>query len=461
MMTRIAWRSLLTRPVRAAVLAAGFGFGIAVMIVLLGVGHVMLEQSRAPALRGGGDVVVTAPFGVVQSARYVMSSLLGASEMSGRIVAMSPSRSARLYVMAAEGPIAINARGGIPSMERAIGDPEVSSIGAWTDRAADARWSRPEPGDVLRAMDRFHPIPEAADSSSWAEWLYFNGRTADGRTRIYLTFLVGPAAKTAGKRVAGVRLQLHRDGRSENFTAREEIDERSLLANAPDLEIANNRVRLEGLQYRLLLDLRGSRSDEVLRGELTLDAAPGRSLPPATIRGAHGWVSGYVVPVLSGTLRGAFTIAQERTAFEGTGYHDHNWGFWRGVSWQWGQVAGPEVSIVYGRVFPPAEVADSTRVRGFLIVTGADGPLGFSTDVEIDDRDPGRIGVTARGRSLELRLTLDVHETVRTAQPLARMPEDRPLDFLQLGGLFHVVGRVGERALDFTARGAAETFKPQ
>ena len=56
MMLRIAWRSLATRPVRAAVLAAGFGFGISVMAELLGVGHVMLEQARTPALQGGGDV---------------------------------------------------------------------------------------------------------------------------------------------------------------------------------------------------------------------------------------------------------------------------------------------------------------------------------------------------------------------------------------------------------------------
>ena len=46
MMLRVAWRSLMTRPVRAAVLAAGFGFGIAVMAALLGVGQVILEQAR-------------------------------------------------------------------------------------------------------------------------------------------------------------------------------------------------------------------------------------------------------------------------------------------------------------------------------------------------------------------------------------------------------------------------------
>ena len=42
---------------------------------------------------------------------------------------------------------------------------------------------------------------------------------------------------------------------------------------------------------------------------------------------------------MSGQLDGTIDVAGERISFdEGVGYHDHNWGFWRGVSWQWGQV---------------------------------------------------------------------------------------------------------------------------
>ena len=33
-------------------------------------------------------------------------------------------------------------------------------------------------------------------------------------------------------------------------------------------------------------------------------------------------------------------------------------------------------------------------------------------------------------------------------------------DFLQLGGSYRVKGHAGNRAIDFTARGAAETFRP-
>lgn len=469
MMLRIAWRSLATRPVRAAVLAAGFGFGIAVMAELLGVGHVMLEQARTPALQGGGDLVVFGAFGALDSARFVMSSVLAAPKLKGRVTAVSPSKNARLFLLTPRGPITVSAHGGIPSLERAVSDPEVSPIAAWTDAPGDLEWSRPAAGDVLRAMDRFHPIPDVPrKASSWAEWLYFNARTPDGRLRVYLTFLVGPPTAAPGKRMAAVRLQLERDGRSTSYATSAEVDEASVLAFAPDLQIGASRIRLEGLTYRVTLALAGPEgggSSSMLTGEIMLDAAPGKSLPPAAIRGANGWVSGYVVPVLTGRIRGTLNLGPESLTFDdASGYHDHNWGFWDGVSWQWGQVAHDDLSIVYGRVFPPGDVADAGRIPGFLTVLGREGPLGFSTEVTIDDGaagTPGVVKVHARGRAIDLSLTLTIEEQVGTAMPIAQSPSGTPLNFMQLGGVYRVTGRVGARQIDFTARGAAETFRPR
>ena len=48
-------------PVRSAVLAGGFGLGVAVMAALLGVAEVVLEQSQSPALVGGGTLSSRAP----------------------------------------------------------------------------------------------------------------------------------------------------------------------------------------------------------------------------------------------------------------------------------------------------------------------------------------------------------------------------------------------------------------
>ena len=200
-----------------------------------------------------------------------------------------------------------------------------------------------------------------------------------------------------------------------------------------------------------------------IHGELTLSPAANGSIPPAEIHGARGWVSGYVVPVLSGTFSGRLRLRDEDVQIDGAaGYHDHNWGFWEGVQWQWGQVAGGGVSIVYGRVFPPADVADRNRIPGFLGVIGADGPIAFSTDVSIREEDqngtPSAITVESRDRRVPLTLKLAVTESVRTAMGLTRGP-GATMTFLQLGGEYRVSGRAGAVDVNFTARGSAETFR--
>jgi len=132
------------------------------------------------------------------------------------------------------------------------------------------------------------------------------------------------------------------------------------------------------------------------------------------------------------------------------------------VRWQWGQVANGAVSIVYGRVFPPADVADSSRVPGFLGVIGGDGPIAFSTDVTIREDDangrPRTVTIESRSRRLEMTLRLEVAESVQTAMGLTR-DASGAMTFLQLGGVYHVAGRAGGREINFTARGSAETFR--
>jgi len=460
MILRLALRSLATRPVRTAVLACGFGFGIAVMAALLGVGDVILEQAHSPALEGGGDVVIGGRFGALENARFLIASVLGSPDLAAQTAAVSPSRRGTLYLLKEGRTTAVAVIGGLPDAERAVSDQEIDGqVPAWTNTVADRAWSAPDRAAVLKAMDRFHPIPNAPEfAASWAEWLYFNGRTADGRLRFYLTFMVGPTSGP-GRRAAGVRLQLDRDGETTTYSAGAMVDETNVLASAPDLDIAGNHVRLEGSRYRIELALPGA------SGTLALDAAPGQSLPPATITGARGWLTGYTAPVLSGTVRGDLTIGREHIALrDAAGYHDHNWGFWKGVRWQWGQVASGDLSFVYGRILPPPDVADPERVPGFLGVLGPKGPLGFSTTVSLqetgDERgQPRRVEVQARGQTIDLTLVFAVDRVVRTPMAMTSTAAGMPIDFLQLGGEYRVNGTVGTRAIDFTARGAAETFR--
>ncbi|HJZ72889.1 MAG TPA: hypothetical protein VKE51_14185 [Vicinamibacterales bacterium] len=482
MILRLAVRSLVTRPLRSAVLSIGFGLSIAVMAELLGVGEVILEQAHSPALAGGGDLVLTGAIGPIDSARFVLTSGVTSPALAPRVAAASPTRRGTVYLLSANasGPIAV--RGGIPSRERAVGDPETADVARWVDEPADARWIDPAPGDLLRAMDRFHPTPDSAPAApvdgrggepgavaraSWAEWLYFNARSPDGSQRFYLTFITGPPG-ASGVRPAFVRLQLNRGGATRNFSARGFVEDRDLLDRAPDLDVAGNSVRLgtDG-RYRIVLALAADGQPNPspgLSGEVVLTPAAGRSIPPATIRGARGWLSGYVVPVLSGAFTGTLRMGPEEIDVNGmAGYHDHNWGYWEGVRWQWGQVTSGATSIIYGRVFPPADVADPARVPGVLAVIGADGPIAFSTDVAIrEDEEHGRprtLTIESRDRRLEMTLRLEVTESVQTAMALTRDASGSTMTFLQLGGVYQVTGRAAGTEINFSARGSAETFR--
>ena len=477
MIGRLAVRSLTAHPVRSAVLAAGFGFGVAVMAILLGVAQIVLEQSRAPALVGGGDVLIRLSEEV--PGRLVMAGALQSDALRPRIKAAAPTHTSTLFLLHNGGATRVQARGGIPSLERALGDEETAGIAEWRDSADDVAWTQNTPDQVLRYVDRFHPVPDVPEwSDSWAEWLYFNGRGPGGR--FYLTFLVGPPTRSQdGRRSAGVRLQLDRGNGVETFGVSQPITDAEAL-QAPDLTIGDNYVRLEGMRYRVHLDLPGAGGRRV-RGDLTLDASAGRLVPPLELTGTRGWRSGYVVPVMSGQLGGALNIntqipnpkaqspkpdaqSGERIDFSGgTGYHDHNWGFWQGVSWQWGQVQQGDLSLLYGRVFPPSNAADASRIPGFIGVLGPDGPLGYATNVTItetdDDRgEPRTIVVRGRGTRLEVELRFEV-ESAEVTRAGSSSTLSSGLDFLQMRGTYVVTGQIGDRAISFSAPGSAETFR--
>jgi hypothetical protein len=477
MILRLALRSLFTHPVRTLVLACGFGLGVGVMAMLLGVGEVILDQARSPALSGAGDVVIASNAGRLPSARWILSSGLRNAGLEGRVRAASPSHRATLYLVRNGRTVPIRAHGGIPSLEREVGDGETAGVSSWTDAASDAAWASPDPAAALMALDRFHPIPDVPSrAESWAEWLYFNGH--EGDTRFYLTFMVGAKADPQDRwhspsglsgaeptRDAGVRLQLERDGRRSSYSQRTKVSDAEVLRSAPNLTIGSSRVRLEGLRYHITFDLPAeSPGTGRVTGDIFIDALPGRALPPLTIHGAGGWRSGYVVPVMSGRLSGTLTVDRQPITFrDGAGYHDHNWGFWKDVSWRWGQVQHGDLSLVYGRIHPPADAGDAERIPGFLAAIGPDGPVGYASNVTIEETneaDTGRprgIRVTGRGASLDVTMEVTIDSTVVTQTRTGFLGGG--LDFLQMRANYHVRGRAGDRDVDFTAPGSAETFR--
>ena len=464
MILRLAWRSLAARPVRSSVLAIGFGLGIGVMAVLLGGGGVILDQARAPALVGGGDVRIGSAAGRIANGRFGLYQLRPDGPFGGNVRSLSPTIRDTLYLRHDGTSVPVAMLGSIPSAYRTLGDRETADRPEWTDTAADRAWLKTDPSAVLRTIDRFHPIPDVpARASSWAEWLYFNGIASDGR--FYLTFLAGPPT-AAGRRAMVVRLQFEREGVLSAYSARSEGDAEALVRQAPELVVGANTVRLVGTDYRIHLDLPSERDRSRVAGDLVVHADPDRSVPPFVLQGAGGWLSGYTVPVPSGTLDGSLQLGSASIDLSGgTAYHDHNWGFWEGVSWQWGQVQHDGVSFVYGRVRPPADAADPRHVPGFLAVLGPSGPLAFSTDATIEESDalgedhPSRIVVRAAGEALEATLTLTIDQT--TVTPMRRGGVGDGLQFLQMRARYDVDAQIGAKEYKFAAPGSAETFRRQ
>src|SRR5262245_21435992 len=161
MIGRLALRSLTAHPVRSGVLAAGFGIGVAVMAILLGVAAIVLEQAQSPALVGGGDVHIRLSPSV--PAKLVLSGTLQADALRRRVRAAAASHTADVFLLRGGPAIQVAARGGIPSVERDLADPEVSAMEAWRDTREDSAWVRESPENVLRQIDRFHDVPDVPE----------------------------------------------------------------------------------------------------------------------------------------------------------------------------------------------------------------------------------------------------------------------------------------------------------
>ena len=208
-------------------------------------------------------------------------------------------------------------------------------------------------------------------------------------------------------------------------------------------------MRLEGQAYRIAVDLAPEVPGPRASAEIVVHAKAGRSLAPIVIRGAGGWVSGYTVPVMSGALEGSIRIGRERVDLSGgTGYHDHNWGFWDGVRWQWGQMQSEDVSFVYGRVHPPADAADESRLPGFSqpsVLTGRSDTPPTSSIEETNDPSTERPRRIVSARS-QRGPRADDGPGDRSADSATKMGKGLfggGLDFLQLRATYCRVGKRG------------------
>ena len=449
MILRLALAEIRNRPARAAFLLLGYALGVAVMVVLLAVGEAMLSQAKDRELVGGGDVVVV-PSGIstemlkaggvsslflgIDHARFLQRNVLEsprAREELG-VVAASPLLDGKQVEVTVEGTTyKAVATGEIPSRARAAGAAAELIAGRWADSDADRLWVSPTQHELYREIDHFHqPRGEALDST-WAEWHYFNVVLDDERW-MYVTLMVGGEVGVPGRWGGRVLITVREPGGAHRSLTRDlTADEVRFDTLSPDLRFGERAfVRLDDGVYRVAADAEGVRVD------LRVRPAARRYFPPTDLGGST-LVSGYVTPALYATADGTVCLPRCEEVRGAQAYHDHNWGVWRDVSWEWGSASDERLSLLYGVVR-----GDSTATEGlFAYLVDGRGVRGVYRPGPIDFLETapqaaggGTIRVPRRfafeDRRKGLRVTVDVR-----AVHVTDMDRPRRRWFVQMRGV--------------------------
>jgi hypothetical protein len=477
MIATLAFRHLVVHRRRSFFLLLGYGLGVGVMIVLLSVGEAMLEQSRDLALVGGGEVTVL-PEGIdveamrtggvsgmffgIDRARFLTRQLLGGRRHERVIAAVSPAIEHKVAYLSFRSRTAVARAGAeIPSRARQVGASLDLLEGRWEDHAADSAWLVPTPGQLYDEMDRFH-LPRTRDSS-WAEWHYFNVITGEGEWW-YLTWLVGgdvPLGRWGGQVLLTRRAA---DGTHQRFTATVPSSAVTMDTTRADLLLGPHAVRQHGGVYSLTATGEGVAGGA--RVELTVTPERDRFFPPVELLEGSAR-SGYVVPALRATATGRLCIgATCRMITDAPAYHDHNWGTWRAVTWDWGAVRGGAVDLLFGAVYTDAARAGSGSPSMFVTVVDSLGvrqvlrarPVRYEgthpRSAELGFAVPASFTMLAERESDSLLVEGTVDEVEATLSPAAGVGQR----FLQLRGRVRMTGTVAGAAVADEGEGFFETY---
>jgi hypothetical protein len=498
MIRLLATRNLTLKPWRSVFLLFGFSMGVAVMIVLLSIGEALLDQAKDERLVGGGTITVL-PEGVdvevmktgglgglffsIDHARFIYRQLLAAPRLRDVVTAVAPQIEGKLlYLRTADGrERAVRASGDIPSLTAAVGAGPDVAAGSWSDDSLDRRWRSPTDAELRHDIDHFHlPPREVAGDPSWAEWHYFNVISPDRRRWAFVSFIVaGNVGGAPGRWGGQVLVTLHEQGRPQRrFTSTARASAVRFSTSDADLAIGDSRVEVQpDGRYRVRARAREDAGGAPLAVDLVLSPAPGAYFPGAAL--TSGVVSGYVVPALRADASGSLCVAGACTRYDDAqAYHDHNWGVWRGVTWEWGAARAGDYTLLYGRVEPPDSVSAPQPLFVYLVDRAGFLAVFRPRTIRYEDarttivdgraiRTPSSAEmVDVRGDDT-LRLTLRIEDAsasdtrsaaVERGEALAARRLVRPY-FVQMKGTATVGGRIRGTPLAGTGAGFFETYR--
>lgn len=481
-------------------LFGGFGLGVGVMIVLLSIGEAMLAQSKEEKLVGGGTITVL-PEGIdvevmktggvgglflsIPNARFIARQLLASPRLAGDVAASAPQIDGKLlYVKAlASGRdwIAVRASGEIPSLTAAVGAMPLVSRGAWLNDASDESWRSPDLRRLYTDIDAFHYPPSslsAEEKKTWGEWHYFNVLSSDKKRWAFLTLLVGgdvPSGEWGGQ----VLLTLHEQGGSaRKFTMNVPKSGVSLDSGRVDLAIGASSVKLQD-DGRYLVHAIATENRDGAKATVDLVVTPVKNAYfPGAQLGGEGFVSGYAVAGLRANAAGTICVSGKCETFDAAqSYHDHNWGVWRDVEWEWGASRAGDFTLLYGRVQRTDSLAAEQPLFLYLVDSLGFRALFRPKTISYDDArtvvvNGKSIHVPAKATMIDirgvdtLRVALDIEDASATDTRAAASgggsgpirPKDRPY-FIQMKGTAAVSGRLGGKPISGSGSGFFETYR--
>ncbi len=492
MIGRLVIRHLALHPVRSLVFVGAYAAGVAVMLSLLSIGEVMVEQSRDEQWVGGGDVIVIpagidletlrtggAAFFGIQQSRFIARSILRGPRLAAQIEAVAPwidDRAIYLRRSGSDTVVAVRASAEIPSAAQALEAPPELVAGLWQDSEADRRWLEPTRFELYQEIDRFHLPPEASRSdSTWAEWHYFNLLWPGEGRWLYLSYILG--GDVLGGHWGGIVLVRYRTpgGSYRSFADTLSAAQIEFSTASADVSFGPQSVRLadDPVRYLVRAELPGLEGGPPLSIELAIEPDSNRYFPPAQLAASDSFVSGYVVPALRGSAAGRVCVGQRcEDVRSAIAYHDHNWGTWGGVIWDWGIAHVGDFDVLYGGVHGSA--AERARARGarFLAyLVDADGVAAILEPRELiysGERLQQFEGVTVRVPEL-LRWTATKAADSLTAEITLEeislssltLGSDADVYFAQMAGTLRLSGVVGGRPVDQSGPGFFETYLRQ
>jgi hypothetical protein len=491
MIPLLAFRNLIYRPWRSVLMFFGYAVGVAVMIALLSVGEALITQARDERLVGGGQITVL-PQGIdvevmktggvgglyfsIDHSRFIYRQLLASRRFESVVTGVAPEISARImYMITGPGQEwTVSAAGEIPSRMQKVHAAVPIKFGTWTDDEGDHRFIAPTLAELRHEIDHFHLPPDSVQHpESWAEWHYFNVVSADRKRWAFISFILGGDVR-GDKWGGNITITLREEGKSlRRFMAnfpRESV--RFSLTDA-NLRFGESSVNVQpDGNYAVNAVAHEVNTGAPIHVSLVVTPQAGAYFPPISFA-SGGFTSGYVVPGMRASATGKICVATDCEEFNGAqSYHDHNWGVWQQVTWDWGASRAGPYTILYGRVVGPGSQGGSTPFLVYFVDS-----LGFRAVFRplnityVDGReitvDGQKIRVPARAEfsdahgSDSLHVVLDIEDAIGTdtrKNPQALSSVAKPY-FIQMKGTARIAGRVGGAPVAGAGTGFFETYR--